>query len=98
MTGLLHNCYTPGQMTYDLRRLRLAGLIRRIGHTSRYVLTPDGAKVAIFDAKHHTGSCARCWPPTSPKHPPNSDPPCAPSTTGSTATSHAPHRSSRVKT
>jgi hypothetical protein len=42
MTGLLHASYTPGQMTYDLRRLRLAGLIRRIEHTNRYVLTPDG--------------------------------------------------------
>jgi hypothetical protein len=26
----LHALYTPGQMTYDLRRLRLAGVIRRI--------------------------------------------------------------------
>jgi hypothetical protein len=28
------------QMTYDLRRLHLAGLIRRIEATNRYVLTP----------------------------------------------------------
>lgn len=28
--GLLRAPYSPGQMTYDLRRLRLAGLIRRI--------------------------------------------------------------------
>jgi predicted MarR family transcription regulator len=53
MTGLLHAPYSPGQMTYDLRRLRLAGLIRRIEHTNRYVLTPDGAKVAIFYTKLH---------------------------------------------
>jgi hypothetical protein len=53
MTGLLHVPYSPGQMTYDLRRLRLAGLIRRIEHTNRYVLTPDGAKVAIFYTKLH---------------------------------------------
>src|SRR5208282_6520231 len=53
MTGLLHTRYAPGQMTYDLRRLRLAGLIRRIEHTNRYVLTPDGAKVAIFYTKLH---------------------------------------------
>jgi hypothetical protein len=53
MTGLLHAPYTPGQMTYDPRRLRLAGLIRRIEHTNRYVLTPDGAKVAIFYTKLH---------------------------------------------
>jgi hypothetical protein len=53
MTGLLHAPYSTGQMTYDLRRLRLAGLIRRIEHTNRYVLTPDGAKFAIFYTKLH---------------------------------------------
>ena len=53
MTGLLHAPYSPGQMTYDLRRLRLAGLIKRIGRTHRYVLTPDGIKVAIFYTKLH---------------------------------------------
>ena len=53
MTGLLAAPYTPGQMTYDLRRLRLARLIERIPHTNRYVLTPDGIKVAIFYTKLH---------------------------------------------
>ena len=53
MTGLLHTPYTTGQMTYDLRRLRLAGLIRRIEPTNRYVLTPDGIKVAVFYTKLH---------------------------------------------
>jgi hypothetical protein len=53
MTGLLHAPYTPGQMTYDLRRLRLAGLIRRIEHTNRYVLTPDGTRFAVFYTKLH---------------------------------------------
>jgi len=53
MTGLLHTPHSPGQMTYDLRRLRLHGLIRRLGHTNRYVLTPDGIKVAVFYTKLH---------------------------------------------
>jgi hypothetical protein len=53
MTGLLHTPYSPGQMTYDLRRLRLAGLIHRIEHTNQYVLTPDGIKVAVFYTKLH---------------------------------------------
>ena len=53
MTGLLHAPYTPGQMTYDLRRLRLAGLIRRIEHTNRYALTPDGTRFAVFYTKLH---------------------------------------------
>jgi hypothetical protein len=53
MTGLLHAPYTPGQMTYDLRRLRLAGLIHRVEHTNRYVLTPDGIRFAVFYTKVH---------------------------------------------
>jgi len=51
MTGLLHAPITPGQMTYDLRRLRLAGLICRIERTNTYVLTPDGIKFAVFYTK-----------------------------------------------
>jgi len=51
MTGLLASPYSGGQMTYDLRRLRLAGLITRIEHTNRYVLTPDGIKFAVFYTK-----------------------------------------------
>ncbi len=51
MTGLLGGPYSGGQMTYDLRRLRLAGLITRIEHTNRYVLTPDGIKFAVFCTK-----------------------------------------------
>jgi hypothetical protein len=53
MAGLLNTPYRPGQMTYDLRRLRLAGLIHRIGHTNRYVLTPDGIAMAVFYTKLH---------------------------------------------
>jgi hypothetical protein len=53
MTGLTHAPYTPGQATYDLRRLRLAGIITRIEHANRYVLTPDGIKVAVFYTKLH---------------------------------------------
>jgi hypothetical protein len=53
MTGLLHAPYTPGQMTYDLRRLRLTGLIHRIEATNRYILTPDGIKVTVFYTKLH---------------------------------------------
>jgi hypothetical protein len=38
--------YTPHQMTYDLRRLRLKGLIYRPPKTNRYFVTPYGWKVA----------------------------------------------------
>ena len=48
---LLGPSYTAGQMTYDLRRLRLNGLIRRIEHTHTYVLTPEGQRIAVFYTK-----------------------------------------------
>lgn len=38
--------YCPNQMTYDLRRLRLKGLIYRPPGTNRYFVTPYGWKVA----------------------------------------------------
>ena len=38
--------YTPHQMTYDLRYLRLEGLIYRPPKTNRYFVTPYGWKVA----------------------------------------------------
>ncbi len=43
--------YTASQMTYDLRRLRLNGLIHRIPRTHTYALTPEGQRVAIFYTK-----------------------------------------------
>jgi hypothetical protein len=38
-------------MTYDLRRLRLKGLIHRIPQTHRYTATTYGLKVAFFYSK-----------------------------------------------
>ena len=46
--GLAESQLTPGRMSYDLRRLRLHGLIERISHTQRYRLTPFGLKTALF--------------------------------------------------
>ena len=43
--------YTSRQMTYDLRRLRLNGIIYRKPHTNRYFLTPYGMKVSLFFMK-----------------------------------------------
>ena len=45
--------YTQAQMSYDLRRLRMKGLIRRLPHSNTYVLTGDGQRVAIFYTKIH---------------------------------------------
>jgi hypothetical protein len=50
---LLGTSYSTSQMTYDLRRLRLNGLIQRIEHTHTYTLTPDGQRLAIFYTKLH---------------------------------------------
>ena len=43
--------YSSAQMTYDLRRLRLKGLIERMGHSHRYRLTDLGIKVVTFFTK-----------------------------------------------
>ncbi len=53
IAGLLGSDYRPGQMTYDLRRLRLAGLIQRLPHSNRYRLTSDGIRIAVFYTKVH---------------------------------------------
>ncbi len=49
--ALLGHSYTVAQMTYDLRRLRLKGLIHRIPKTHRYTATSYGLKVAFFYGK-----------------------------------------------
>jgi hypothetical protein len=51
VAGLLGRDYSSNQMTYDLRRLRLHGLITRIPHTNTYVLTPEGQRIAVFYPK-----------------------------------------------
>jgi hypothetical protein len=51
VAGLLDAHYTPNQMSYDLRRLRLHGLITRIGGTNTYTLTDQGIRVAVFYTK-----------------------------------------------
>ena len=46
LLGVTISEYTGSQMTYDLRRLRLKGLIFRPPRTHRYFVTPYGWKVA----------------------------------------------------
>ena len=46
LLGVTTEPYTASQMTYDLRRLRLKGLIFRPPRTNRYFVTPYGWKVA----------------------------------------------------
>ena len=51
VSSLLGVPYSMSQMSYDLRRLRLKGLITRLPRSNTYVLTPDGQRVAIFYTK-----------------------------------------------
>ena len=48
LSTLLGRDLTPGQMSYDLRRLRLHGLIERIPKTHRYRVTDLGFRAALF--------------------------------------------------
>jgi hypothetical protein len=51
VAALLGRPYSAAQMTYDLRRLRLKGLIHRFTSTHRYTATTYGLKVAFFYSK-----------------------------------------------
>lgn len=51
LLGVPADAYSSAQMTYDLRRLRLKGLIEQIGRSHRYRLTPLGIKVVTFFTK-----------------------------------------------
>jgi len=51
VAGLLGSDFSTNQMTYDLRRLRLHGLISRVPHTNTYVVTSEGLRVAVFYTK-----------------------------------------------
>jgi hypothetical protein len=78
--------YPIGRMTYDLRRLGLHSVIERIPHRHRYQLTPDGLL-------HRAVLLQNLRPPAAPKlaeiipRHDQSDPPCAPYSTDSTAKS-----------
>jgi predicted MarR family transcription regulator len=53
VSQLLGQDYGINQISYDLGRLRLNGLIERLDATNRYRLTADGQRVAIFYTKVH---------------------------------------------
>jgi hypothetical protein len=48
LLGLKPGAMTSGQITYDLRRLRIHGLIQRIPHSFRYQVTLAGIRQALF--------------------------------------------------
>jgi hypothetical protein len=53
MLGKTPGLMTSGQITYDLRRLRMHGLIERIPHTFRYRVTGTGLRSAMFLTRVH---------------------------------------------
>jgi hypothetical protein len=83
IAGLLGSDYRPGQMTYDLRRLRLAGLIQRLPRSNRYTLTADGIRIAVFSTKLYS----RLLVPLTAADQPQAPPTCAPRWPPSPATS-----------
>jgi hypothetical protein len=67
VSQLLDGPYSTSQMTYDLRRLRLKGLVIRVQHTNRYTLSDDGIRFAVT----YTKLGRRVLPPLlAPDHPP----------------------------
>jgi hypothetical protein len=61
VAALLGHPYSAAQMTYDLRRLRLKGLIHRIPKTHRYTTTSYGLKVAFFYSKLYLRVLRPTW-------------------------------------
>ena len=67
MAGLLGTDYSTNQMSYDLRRLRLHGIIERVPGTNSYRVTSDGIRIAVF----YTKVRARVLGPLIDAEPPN---------------------------
>jgi hypothetical protein len=51
VSQLLEGPFSSSQMTYDLRRLRLKGLVTRVQHTNTYTLSEEGIRFAITYTK-----------------------------------------------
>jgi hypothetical protein len=67
LLGFSPDDYTQGKMSYDLRRLRLKGLIARIPGTNRYTVTTFGLQASFFYTKVYLrilrpGMAAICEP------------------------------------
>ena len=54
LLGLPVELMSRGKMTYDLRRLRLHGLVEHIPHSHRYRVTDFGFRAAVFITRGYT--------------------------------------------
>ena len=76
LLGMKPGQITPGRVTYDLRRLRLHGLIERIPKTHSYRITAKGLRTAIFYTRLYNRSLRTGLADISPD-PANANPPVA---------------------
>lgn len=63
---------TPGRMSYELRRLRLHGLITRLPKTHRYRLTEEGLRTALFYTRVYSRLLCPAMAPIIPSAPADS--------------------------
>jgi len=104
VAGYLGQDYSAGKMSYDLRRLRPHGPIRRLPHSNAYILTPEGIRVAAFYTKLQNRLLRLLRPPIEADQPPprqsRSAAPSPPSSAASTNTSkeHASHQLPKLVT
>ena len=75
VAGLLDADYSQARCCYDLRRLRLKGLIVRLPHSNTYVLTDDGQRFAVFYTKVYNRLLRPMLAADQPPHRWNSDEP-----------------------
>jgi hypothetical protein len=66
--------YPAGRMTYDLRRLRLHGIIERIPGSHRYQLTSSGLRIALFFSRTYARLLRPVLANIMPQSPPNRSP------------------------
>jgi hypothetical protein len=74
LLGLDPAHYPLGRMTYDLRRLRLHGIIERIPHSHRYQLTSDGLRIALFFSRTYARLLRPKLAQIMPQAPPQASP------------------------
>ena len=86
VAGLLGVDYTTGQMSYDLRRLRMKGVITRLPGTNSYALTPTACASSCSTPSCTTGFSSHSPRRTSHQHRCVYVKPCTPSTRTSTTT------------
>ena len=70
LLGRAPTAHAAGQMTYDLRRLRLHGLIARVPRSHRYQVTDLGLRVSLFTARLYARAIrpALALPAPNPAH------------------------------